>query len=277
MNSPGNFVYDERDGGSMPMIDFGFDAANPATGKRSRASRRSATTSAIVTQHVRGCKADFDWQVNDRVQHRVRRHAAANSTSIPQQFERNTDTLNPTLLEAGAPPRDMGKIDRVRPGPQRARRARPTSFYVPDIDKFDKLFEFTAIASTNGATGALTNMRNGGRDNFAVEEQDTRFYLQFDFDTELFGRPFRGNVGHARRDHRPRHRSGGRRPAAPIVGTNNYTDWLPSMNLIYEPIDNVLVRFAASKVMARPLLGNLSPTISGDLGPERRQHDRAAR
>jgi outer membrane receptor protein involved in Fe transport len=48
----------------------------------------------------------------------------------------------------------------------------------------------------------------------------------------------------------------------PLLGKNKYTDWLPSLNLVYEPVKDLLVRFGASRVMARPLLGNLSPSIT---------------
>ena len=34
------------------------------------------------------------------------------------------------------------------------------------------------------------------------------------------------------------------------------------MNLVYEPLDDFFLRFGMSKVMARPLLGNLSPSIT---------------
>jgi TonB-dependent receptor len=50
----------------------------------------------------------------------------------------------------------------------------------------------------------------------------------------------------------------------PVDTSRNYSDTLPSMNLVLEPLDNFLVRFGAAKVMARPDLGNLTPgaTIS---------------
>lgn len=78
---------------------------------------------------------------------------------------------------------------------------------------------------------------------------------------ELFGRPFRVNAG-MRVAITEVTSNGTSQAGRPIVGTNSYTDFLPSMNLVYEPIDDMLVRFAASKVMARPLLGNLSPSIT---------------
>ncbi|HSX64497.1 MAG TPA: TonB-dependent receptor, partial [Pseudoxanthomonas sp.] len=38
----------------------------------------------------------------------------------------------------------------------------------------------------------------------------------------------------------------------PIVASNSYTDVLPSLNVRWEPIDNLIVRFAASQAIARP-------------------------
>jgi TonB-dependent receptor len=40
----------------------------------------------------------------------------------------------------------------------------------------------------------------------------------------------------------------------------DYQDWLPSANLVIEPIHNVLLRLSGSKVLARPELGVLTPT-----------------
>jgi iron complex outermembrane receptor protein len=39
------------------------------------------------------------------------------------------------------------------------------------------------------------------------------------------------------------------------------------MNAAYEVADNMLLRFGAAKVMARPLLGNLAPSITGFSAP----------
>ncbi|MFD2429770.1 TonB-dependent receptor domain-containing protein [Sphingobium scionense] len=44
------------------------------------------------------------------------------------------------------------------------------------------------------------------------------------------------------------------------AATNSYDDWLPSANIVVEPVENVLVRFSGAKVMARPELGLLTPT-----------------
>jgi TonB-dependent receptor len=48
----------------------------------------------------------------------------------------------------------------------------------------------------------------------------------------------------------------------PIVARRKYHDTLPSLNLVAEPRENLLLRFGASKVMARPELVNISPGAS---------------
>src|SRR5690606_36522512 len=45
--------------------------------------------------------------------------------------------------------------------------------------------------------------------------------------------------------------------AEPISAKNAYTDVLTSANLRWEPVDNVILRFAASKAIARPDFGDM--------------------
>ncbi|WP_426039811.1 TonB-dependent receptor [Brevundimonas sp. DC300-4] len=102
--------------------------------------------------------------------------------------------------------------------------------------------------------------------NRGVDEKDSGGYVQADFDTEVFGIPFRGNFG-VRYVKTEQSSSGytyvSGQPVA-ITADRSYEDTLPSMNLVLEPRENLLVRFGAAKVMARPDLGSLTPgaTIS---------------
>ncbi|KAF1721864.1 TonB-dependent receptor [Pseudoxanthomonas wuyuanensis] len=43
----------------------------------------------------------------------------------------------------------------------------------------------------------------------------------------------------------------------PVKASNSYTDVLPSLNMRWEPIDNVILRFAASKAIARPAFSDM--------------------
>ncbi|HJS13254.1 TonB-dependent receptor [Sphingopyxis sp.] len=259
MDSQGSFVYDERNGGKMPIIDFGFDAADPNNWEVVKGFSGIRHYQRFVKNTYEGAKVDFDWQVNDEFAIGFGANLRE-FTFETELFERNNDLLNPTLREAGVTTESVSKVIDFGQGLSLP-DGTMTSFLAPDINKFDQLFDFTCNCVNKWGDWRLTNKRNGGRENFGVRERDTGFYIQFDINTELFGRPFRGNAGTrvAITDVRSEGNTSAGRPA---IGTNKYTDWLPSMNLVYEPVDDVLVRFSASKVMARPLLGNLSPTIT---------------
>lgn len=43
----------------------------------------------------------------------------------------------------------------------------------------------------------------------------------------------------------------------PITASNSYTDVLPSLNVRWEPVDNLIVRFAASQAIARPAFSDM--------------------
>ncbi|RXZ64661.1 TonB-dependent receptor [Pelagerythrobacter rhizovicinus] len=47
-----------------------------------------------------------------------------------------------------------------------------------------------------------------------------------------------------------------------VEESKNYTDWLPSLNLVYEVTDTLLVRGAVAKVIARPAFGDLAGSRS---------------
>ncbi|HEU4960618.1 MAG TPA: TonB-dependent receptor [Sphingomonas sp.] len=56
-------------------------------------------------------------------------------------------------------------------------------------------------------------------------------------------------------------------PVVPIAFSGHYTDYLPSVNVRLDLTDTLLLRFAASKVMTRPTLSDLSPAQSIQTNP----------
>ena len=54
------------------------------------------------------------------------------------------------------------------------------------------------------------------------------------------------------------------RDGSKVVGTNDYSDFLPSLNVTYSYSDDTVVRFAAAKVMRRADFGQLSPAFDVD-------------
>lgn len=259
MDSSGLFIFDERNSTTMPKMDLGFDAANPANWDTVKGFSAIRHFQRSTLNTYKQGKVDFDWRINDEVSlsfgGNYREYAFRTV-----QFERNIDILNPTLREAGATSAQVGRVIDFGQGLS-VPEGTLTSFYAPSIAGFDRVFDFTCNCVNKWGDWRITNLRNGGRENFSVTEKLTGLYFQFDWDTLLLGRPFRGNAG--TRVAITDLTSNGTTPGGrPIAGTNKYTDYLPSLNLVYEPIDNVLVRFGVSKVMARPLLGNLSPSIT---------------
>ncbi len=259
MDSPQTFTFDDRAGGEMPLMDFGFNVADPANWQTVKGFSAIRHFRRSVRNTYEAMRADFDWRVNDEFNigfgATLRRFGFDTS-----QGERNTDTLNPTLLEAGSTTAANSKVVPFGQG-LKLPDGTVTSFLVPDLAKFNSLLDFQCDCINKYGDWRLTTRRNGGSANFGVDEYDKGLYLQFDFNTEVFGRSLRGNAG-TRVAFTSVRSTGTSQAGRPIVGTNDYTDWLPSLNLNYEIVRNLILRVGVSKVMARPLLGNLSPTIT---------------
>ena len=123
------------------------------------------------------------------------------------------------------------------------------------------LYDQTAFGGTFrlGPEPALGNNRS-------VDEKDTGGFLQADFETQLFSKPLRGNIGvrYVKTDQTASGYTYVSGTPLAITTDRTYTDTLPSLNLVLEARDDFLVRLGAAKVMSRPDLGSLTPgaTIS---------------
>ncbi len=128
-----------------------------------------------------------------------------------------------------------------------------------------------AIASAYGVFGnsgrfLLSETTASARgDNRTVSEDDTGGYVQAAFKFDIGGVPVRGDVGYRRVHTKQESGFYATVPATvnpsgfewTVVG-RSYDDDLPSLNLVVEPTDTLLVRFGLAKVMARPGLGSIS-------------------
>jgi TonB-dependent receptor len=100
--------------------------------------------------------------------------------------------------------------------------------------------------------------------NNEVEEDDLGAYVQGDFSFELGAHTLRGNLGvrYVQTDME----STGLVMVAGVptaqVANNDYSDTLPSLNLVYDLSESLLLRFGAAKVMTRPNLGQVTPGAS---------------
>jgi iron complex outermembrane recepter protein len=134
-----------------------------------------------------------------------------------------------------------------------------TNSVIPDYFAAVKTLSLYDTAAFGGAfrLGSEPSLGN----NQQVAEQDTGGFIQADFSFDVGAMPVRGNVG-VRRVKTEQSAAGFTfvgGVARPIVTERSYSDTLPAMNLVVEPMENFLVRLGAAKVMARPNLGNLIP------------------
>jgi iron complex outermembrane recepter protein len=260
MDSPGPYVFDERAGGSMPSIDYGVDVSNPAIWSIVKSFSAMRHFERFVENKYDGGHLDLKWDMNDQLS--LSFGGSMRTFSFDTQLrERNSDAINPTELEAGVTTADLGRVYQFGQGMD-VPPGTLTQFWAPDLDKFSEVFGFDC-SCINDYGDFRTIRRNAGREDFSVEEDSSGLYLQLNYDLEVFGRRLFGNVG-VREAWTDLTATGNANQAGgtPVTATNSYSDFLPSVNLAYSVMDDLLVRLGAAKVMSRPLLGNLSPTMT---------------
>ncbi|MFM6933619.1 MAG: TonB-dependent receptor domain-containing protein [Novosphingobium sp.] len=259
MDTPESFTYDERGGGDMPVYNLGFDATDPTKWEMVKGFSAIRYFRRNVTNKYKAARGDLEFKPVDGL--KLSAGVSWKKFSFATElFDRNNDLLNPTLKEMGVTTASVAKTVQFGQG-LNVPAGTTTSFIVPDLNKFEQLFGFTCDCINKYGDWRVTNKRAGGANNFAVNEEDLGAYFQVDFDIEAFGRPLRGNFGE-RYVRTSVDATGNSTAGRPLTGSHTYEDFLPSVNLNYEPVDDVILRFAVSKVMARPLLGNLSPAIT---------------
>jgi len=265
-NDVDGYGWDFRGNMNSPVITYGIDVTNPA----SWAWRPSTASTPRSEIRIRPNGADnlfMSWQgdVEYDASDWLTIKAGVNYKSYESttyEFRRADETVVPVLpgttTVAGISNQLTGFGRDLIPGGT-------INWLRPDLNAIASLFNIYCNCNTGvpGGDFRLTSITNGNArgGNRSIEEEDVAVYLQADWDTELFGMPFRGNVGVRQANTRiyaeGYSSTGG---GTPVNGEHEYTDTLPSLNLVFEPMDDLLVRFGAAKVMARPQIGN---TLAG--------------
>jgi iron complex outermembrane recepter protein len=134
-----------------------------------------------------------------------------------------------------------------------------TSWLVPSLSTAAGLLSLYDPSAYGGAfrLGPEPALAN----NAGVDERDKGGYGQADFRFHPFGMTLRGNIGirYVETSQSAQGYTFVSGTAQSIVTSRTYNDTLPSLNLALEPREDLVFRFSAAKVMARPNLGNLTP------------------
>jgi iron complex outermembrane receptor protein len=266
------YSFDFRNNPNTPVIDYGFDVANPANWSWRDVSL-GTTLASLPRSEIRlrpngvntvfeAVSGDLQWDAASWLTLKAGLHGKT-YLSDSYEFRRTDETVVPAL-PAGT---TVASISNLLSGfgADLIPNGTASSWVRPDLNALASLFDIYCNCNTGRAGGdfTLTSITNGNArgGNRTIEENDFAYYLQADFNAELAGMPLRGNVG-VRRAYTEliakgfSSTGGGTR----VRGENKYDDTLPSLNLALDVTNDLVVRFGAAKVMARPQIGN---TLAG--------------
>jgi iron complex outermembrane recepter protein len=259
MDSPGAFVYDERGGGSMPLMQFGFDTADPGAWDIVKGFSALRNFRRTVTNEFETGRLNFTVAFTDDLGIQFGASARKFEFETSQAQRLTGDTLNPSLAELGTSVDALSRVISFGRGLD-VPAGTPSAFIAPDLQAFRDAIGFDCNCINKWGDWRLSRLSTP-QNNFAVTEDDLSYFVQVQFARDIFDRTLRGNLG-VRYAETELESNGFTTGSRPIVGVNDYTDTLPSLNLAYQLTPELLARVGAAKVMARPLLGNLAPSIT---------------
>ena len=244
------YSYDYRNNPSLPVFDYGFDPTSPAGWTLSTIRlRQNWVSNSYDTGQL-----DFEWTLAPSFTLRGGIQAKNYAFSSSERRRTANEASSLPVFSTGnkVMPADMVELASLS-----GLTGAPGTWVVPDFSKIAQTF---GILDGTG----IYAMGNYAPSDQAVSEQDRGAYLMGEFNTDIGSIPFSGNFGV--RYVRTQQTSSGiatiNGVLTPSIATRDYSDVLPSFNVVAEITPDFLIRLAAAKVMARPGLGSLSPGVT---------------
>ncbi|MCS4307072.1 TonB-dependent receptor [Rheinheimera pacifica] len=133
------------------------------------------------------------------------------------------------------------------------------AWLVPNLNAFANAYDI--YSNTGDFTVSIDNRR---ADNYSAEEKTLGAYLQLAFETEVGDTTIRGDVGgrYVKTDQSSTAWATLGGTSELITAEHDYNEFLPSLNLVFEPLEDVIIRFGYAEVMARAGLGSIRPNVS---------------
>lgn len=255
-----NYVWDYRNDDRLPLISYGFNVNDPAswTFANGQSEIRLRPQTALNTFGNAGLDFEWDATYNWKLRGGVQMKEYKFRTTELRRASETTVPALPAGTTVGSLSRTIGLFDLDVPG------GSATTWLAPDLQRFADVYGFYCNCGpfALSTTPALGNNRK-------VRESDDGIWLQGDFTYDLGNVPIRGNIGvrHVQTEQSSTGFALVNGASRQVTVERDYSDTLPSLNLVAELRDDFLVRFGVAKVMARPGLGNLTPgvtvTVSG--------------
>jgi len=249
------YSYDFRQNSRLPLIKYGTtDVTNPATWTLSQIRLRPQST----INSFQTAALDFEWVANDSFSLKF---GPQWKNYIFKSFEGRRSNGTTGNIEGQrpvtAPITDYSFLTHFGSGLGMPAGS-TTTWLTPDlIAAVDALQLNDRSIYPIGIQPALGN-------NNEVEEDDMGAYVQGDFKYEIGSHTLRGNVGVRYVQTDMESKGYALVAGQPVLqtATHDYSDTLPSLNLVYDISESLLVRFGAAKVMTRPNLGQITPSSS---------------
>jgi iron complex outermembrane recepter protein len=262
-----NFSVDFRGGGRSPVVGFGFDVSDPNNFRYAPTPDGNQTVLGGFSlqgkpqQNITAnntFELDGDWQITDmwkvKVGGQYRESHFSSHGANPMRDATLTRALPPGTTMADLTTQISG-LDDIFGGA-------PASWAAVDLQRWHDVFDIDSIPTCVAPTCGAAQSK--------IFEDVKSGYIMFAFNSEDWRIPVRGDFG-VRYVMTDQFAAGvipvtapGTAPVTSFAQFNeverDYTDTLPSFNLVFELSDNLLARLSGSKVMSRPELGNLSPT-----------------
>lgn len=243
------YSYDYRGDKWAPVIDYGISPTDP-----------NGWTLSTIRMRANEVKNDFDvgqldfnWAISPGF--RLKGGVLAKNYGFDSNESRRTanESVVPTFGDGTTfVPVDMTQLVGLS-----GVNGSPGNWVVPDFDAIADYFDIFSGEGTFAFSPFAASTRS-------VEEEDRGVYLMGEFSTDLGSVPFSGNFGV--RYVKTKQSSTGLATIGgvltPLTVNREYSDTLPSMNLVAEVAPDLLIRFGAAKVMSRPGLGSLTPGVT---------------
>jgi TonB-dependent receptor len=255
------FSWDFRNNRNVPTLNFGTDITNPNSFTFGPAEADGTVHGQFVGRYLdtgnrlKTTEVNLSWEMNDHLTSKVGLSKRSNTWTNVEIGSGG----NGLTLPAGV---TMASISRQITGfgSGLGGSGVPGAWTAVDLDKFRAVYDIECHCSA--VPGSEYNVL--GQANRRVEEKIDALYGMVDFNYDLMGIGWRGNVGVRGADTTATSTAliAVNGALQPNVGTRKYRDWLPALNLTAQLPKDVFLRFSAGKTLSRPEYVDLAPSAT---------------
>ena len=251
------FVFDARDNPKTPILDYGFDATDPANWQYANGYDNIRQFRSTVDNQFKTLKVDFQYELNDALTFKTGIAGKRFKFASTREQRIASQNLIPPL-PAGMTMADISKV--VTVDGISIPDGSTNSFVVPDLFKIMQTFNVDCECVNQFGDFRMGSVGTGSQgDNRSVIEQDVSPYAQLDYKFDLAnGMVVRGNAG-VRYAHTDQSSTGYVGAGVLTRVNRSYDNWLPAVNLAVDVTPKLTARLAYAKAMSRPSLGFLTP------------------